>query len=135
MKKKKQQTEWLDRTLTRCATCYCLCLSEKEFKREMRRLEVSFHQMGKWVGEGARTHLIPAREEHKRVAIVCLDTSVAIKINPVQVAAMLVHEAVHIWQDHAREIGSFNDHGDEEEAYAIQAIAQSLMEEYARRMI
>ena len=44
-----------------------------------------------------------------------------------QIHGLLLHEAVHIWQAHTRAIGSLNDHGDEEEAYAIQAIAQELM--------
>ncbi len=49
-----------------------------------------------------------------------------------QIYAMLVHEAVHIWQG-ARVILGENHPGTETEAYAIQAYAQRLMEEYARR--
>ena len=46
---------------------------------------------------------------------------------------MLVHEAVHVWQAYCREIGERNP-GDEQEAYAVQSIAQELMAEFARRM-
>lgn len=128
--------QYLDRRLTTCALCYCLCLSEKAFSAEVKRLgvkkecSISFASIGK-----ARTSFVsPQHADVTRLtAIVCLDYEDAKKYTATQIAALLVHEAVHIWQAHAREIGSHNDHGDEEEAYAIQAIAQSLMEDFVRQ--
>lgn len=72
-------------------------------------------------------------KQGQEVVIVKLDPVKAAEVNPVQVAALLVHEAVHIWQRHCEPIGSHNDHGDEEEAWAIQGLAQTLMYDYVRQ--
>lgn len=118
---------WLDRRLTVCAYYYCLRLSEKEFWQELHHLEIP---CGRWPSftaskdSDATTHFFEA-EEGKRLAIVTLKD--ASKHDGIQIASLLTHEAVHIWQAHSRVIGSLNDHGDEEEAYAIQAITQELL--------
>lgn len=127
---------WLRRDLTTCAYYYCLRLSEKDFHSELRRLKVPVHSWPRFLEnnhKGATVHYL----EHKsgrRLAIVCLDRKTAAKYSGIQIASMLVHEAVHIWQLHAAAIGSHNDHGDEEEAYAIQAITQELLTSFKEQM-
>ena len=52
------------------------------------------------------------------------------EITGIQIAAILAHEAVHIWQLIRREIGE-DKPGDEGEAYAVQHITQELLQAYA----
>lgn len=53
--------------------------------------------------------------------------------NPIEVAGLLVHEAVHVWQEYASDIGESSP-GAEQEAYAVQAVAQELMADFARQV-
>jgi len=124
---------WLERRLTLCALHYCLRLTEKDFYKELRRLEIPFDKYPTFKKEKwATTHYFKYKD--KRIAIVCLDKEDFLEYTGTQIAALLVHEAVHIWQRHAEEIGSYNDHGSEEEAYAIQSISQSLMEDFREQI-
>lgn len=124
-------TEWLQRSLTTCAYFYCLCLTEEAYYKALDKLMVPLRDrpvFRKTPQSNATTQFIPADKCDNTtapIAIVCM--SGWEKHEPVVIAGLLVHEAVHIWQAHAAYIGSFNDHGDEEEAYAIQWIAQQLM--------
>ena len=122
--------KWLDRTLTVCAYYYCLCLSEEEFKRAWKECGIP-HSAPDWVSPNANATAHTLTHNGKALAFVCLGSTEG--KTGIQVAALLCHEAVHIWQRHASYIGSFNDHGDEEEAYAIQNIAQALMESYVEK--
>lgn len=127
---------WLNRTLTVSAVHYCLCLSEREFYNEMRRLRVPESSWPpKFLAQPhsqATTYFLES-PEGKRLGIVCLDPKY-LHADSIQIASLLVHEAVHIWQQHTRLIGSHNDHGDEEEAYAIQSISQALMDSFRKQV-
>ena len=122
---------WLDRRLTHCAYCYALCLTEDDYFAELDKMGVKQgdrHPFNKTAWAGATTNFYETsvcKDVEFPTALVCMRGYE--KHEPIVVAGLLVHEAVHIWQAHARHIGSFNDHGDEEEAYAIQWIAQQLM--------
>lgn len=125
---------WADRALTVCAYHYTLCTTPEMYYAELKRLKIPPKDWGDGF-LGATSH---ARMQYfqcggKYIAIVCIDNGNG-QYSGIQIAALLCHEAVHIWQQHAVNIGSFNDHGDEEEAYAIQNIAQNLMELYQEQM-
>lgn len=124
------KARWLDRSLTVCAYHYCLILSAEAFFAELRRIKLPEHRWGAFLNKDAHATMHHFEHDGKMIAMVCIDAEFAATKTGCQVAALLVHEAVHIWQKHASFIGSFNDHGDEEEAYAIQNIAQALMESY-----
>jgi hypothetical protein len=106
-----------------------LCLSEKDFNKEMKRMNVPSYQWPRWVSDGANatTHFLEHPDGGK-AAIVCLG-EVSKDLTGVQVASLLVHEAVHIWQEHCDGLGE-KEPGSESEAYAIQSISQRLMEAY-----
>lgn len=123
--------KWLDRTLTQCAYYYCLCLNEADFHKELRKLKVPAHRWSTFLNPNAHATTHHFEHNGNMIAVVCLGGWQS--RTGCQIAALLVHEAVHIWQRHAVHIGSFNDHGDEEEAYAIQNITQALMESFAEQ--
>lgn len=107
-----------------------LCLSQKE-------LDKILHKLGKSRGvfpvSGACVLTLENQSTGELVALVCVSKKAQKNNNPVELAGLLVHEAVHVWQAYARDIGEEKP-GDEQEAYAIQAVSQELLDEYARRM-
>ena len=125
------KVRWLDRRIAAPGPFLALCLSEAEFKAAMRHLRLKDY--GAWISNDhsyATAHYIrtPAG---KLCCVVCLRG--AENHSPVEVAGLLVHEAVHAWQEYAADIGEASP-GREQEAYAIQSIAQELMAEFARRL-
>lgn len=126
----KQQYKWLDRRIARPGPYLTLCLSQKEFDDVLIKLKV--RDRPPFVSHGADAtahHLFNEKGGH--TTVVCLSNHEG--RNPIEVAGMLVHEAVHVWQEYCDTIGE-KEPGSEQEAYAIQAISQELMAEYARRM-
>ncbi len=63
-------------------------------------------------------------------AIVCIRPRTKDR-SMIQLYALLVHEAVHIWQHILKEVGEHSP-SSEFEAYAIQTLSQRLMEAYKR---
>lgn len=96
----------------------------------MRHLNVK--QYGPWINTpqaDATAHYLIA--SHGQSVVVCLGNWHG--KNPVEVAGLLVHEAVHAWQEWCEFYGE-REPGREQEAYAIQGLSQELMAEFARRM-
>lgn len=127
---KGDAVKWLDRRIAAPGPYLTLCLSEREFSAAVKHLKSP--AVPAWVNRGAdaTAHFFD-NPDGKTCAIVCLGPTSG--LNAIEIAGMLVHEAVHVWQQHCSDIGE-RDPGDEQEAYAVQAIAQELMAEYARRM-
>jgi hypothetical protein len=130
-RKKRESYLWLNRRIAAGGPHLTLCLSQAEFESACVTLGVktmSKHAIS--VHSSATTHFFRNKNDGQRAAIVCLGDTKG--DNAIEIAGLLVHEAVHVWQDYASDIGEVNP-GEEQEAYAIQAIAQELMAEYARR--
>ena len=122
------KTNWLDRRISAPGPYLALCLSETEFHDALRRLKPA--SIPRWTASDATTHHVED-ENGNTCCIVCLRDHA--ERNAVEVAGLLVHEAVHVWQQYCADIGEQRP-GDEQEAYAVQTIAQELMAEFARRM-
>lgn len=126
----KQPFKWLDRRIARPGPFLTLCLTEAEFLMAMKHLNVA--DPPAWVNTGADATVHYATNPKRDMAcVVCMRSWQG--RNPVEVAGMLVHEAVHIWQDYAERIGEKHP-ASEQEAYAVQAVSQELMAEFARRV-
>lgn len=123
------KVNWLSRRVACPGPYLALVLSQDECDAAMKVCKVQPTPYLSTPRAEATTHLL-CNDSGESVAIVALgDTS---KRTSIEIAGLLVHEAVHVWQEHCENIGERNP-GREQEAYAIQGIAQELMAEYARR--
>ena len=122
---------WLDRRVACPGPYLALVLSQAEFDQAMRHCKQPLGRSYLSTKRAdATTHLL-ANDHGETVAVVALgDIS---NRSGVEIAGLLVHEAVHVWQEYCDSIGETQP-GREQEAYAVQAIAQELMAEYARRV-
>jgi hypothetical protein len=123
--------KWLDRRIASPGPLLTLCTTEDQFRKALRQCGVPTDS-AKFLRTShadATVHWLDARRG-ELACIVCLgDWS---ERSGIEIAGLLVHEAVHIWQRYVERIGEDRP-GDEQEAYAIQSIAQELMAEFARQ--
>lgn len=124
------KTHWLDRRISAHGPYLCLCLSDAEYKAALKNLDVG--AVDDWIKTphaNATTHHIASPKGLS--CIVCM--SGWENRDPVEIAGLLVHEAVHVWQEWCNHYGERTP-GLEQEAYGIQSISQELMEEFSRRI-
>lgn len=131
---RKPTVQYLDRSIIAMPIRYTLCTTEAQYLAEMKRLDVQPGAYATWTkGAGyAATHCLQHSGTGEMVAIVCIDKPAPGENTGPQIAAVLVHEAVHIWQWYCREIGE-KEPSDEFMAYGIQYISQELLTDYARQ--
>lgn len=123
------KTNWLGRSLVESPIYYCLVTSEKECHQVLRKLKIPREMWSQWLTSDANVTFY--EKSDFKVAVVAIEINTDKDIN--QVNALLVHEAVHIWQKIKEELGEENP-SVEFEAYSIQRIALELMSEYAHRV-
>ena len=120
--------KYIYQTLMTCSYSIALCIDEKAFEKELRRLRVPGRDWPLFVtGKSDATVHYFENATSGLIAIVCIRRRKGISL--IQMHALMVHEAVHIWQAHREAIGEKKP-GDESEAYAIQNISQALMQAY-----
>lgn len=122
--------KWLDRRVAKPGPYLALCLSQAEFEAALRQAGYKGQIDFVSPGANATTHTL-YNQEGSMASLVCLGSQEG--RTGIETAGLLVHEAVHVWQHYAETMGEDRP-GTEQEAYAVQSIAQNLMDEYARRI-
>jgi hypothetical protein len=123
------KTNWLGRDTVH-APYLALCLTEKAFKAAARHCGVD--SPGEWMDESRHKAVVHTWETRsKLICVVCLSPE-AVGADPIQVAAALVHESVHIFQRLCDSIGE-KEPSREFEAYSIERIAERLMRDFVRQ--
>ncbi len=127
---KATKPRWCDRRIAAPGPFLTLVLSQAEFDAELQRLGIK--ERPPYL---ATTHAQATMHQMEGPNGLCCVVALGPwgTRNPIEVAGLLVYEAVHVWQEYAKRIGE-NNPGAEQEAYAIQSIAQELMAEFSRRM-
>ena len=124
--RKKGKISWCHRTLVSAPIHYALCTSEDAFNKEVKRL--SYQYPIDWLGDGVKacTHFFEA-DEGGTLAIVCIP--VDIPYGMPEVAGLLAHEGMHVWQEVLKVTGE-DKPSSEFEAYSVQHIVHNLMAAY-----
>jgi hypothetical protein len=128
-------TPWLEDFMLSAALPHiALCVTEQEFDQALK----DAGRPGMWTWAEASTP--PAKASTFTVQDPATGRSSCIvavynhsDIAPRDLAAILVHEATHIWQRYREVIGEDRP-GREQEAYAMQFISGALFDAYAERI-
>ncbi len=107
----------------------CLCTSQQQFDRVMRKFKLPSRE---YLNPGADATCHHLNNGHNElVCVVCVEPA---SRDPVAVCALLVHEAVHVFQEWCITRGEHAP-SREFEAYSIQSISQRLMAAYRKQVI
>lgn len=126
---------WGDRDLVTNPFCIGLVTTEKMYESELKRLNVPVKDWPSYTKTShahACVHWLEQPDTGKEIVIVCV--RVDPKRTGLEIAGLLVHEAVHIWQ-HVREYIGEDSPSSEFEAYSVQCIAQELMWLYREQVV
>jgi hypothetical protein len=123
--RRRKMIKWLGRTLVYSPVYLALCTTQKEFHAELKRLGVPKEPFIHGSGDATTSKYVS--KEGKHCAIITIRKRKKTKRS--QIDALLVHEAVHVWQ-WVKEILGEHEPSKEFEAYSIQSISQELIEAY-----
>lgn len=131
-KSKQKTSNWLNRVLVQSSHHLALCLTEEQFHQKLKELKVPKKDyppfLGSWHSH-ATTHFLVNEGQKSAAAIVCI--AAMDKYSYAETAALICHEAVHVWQAIRETLGE-KEPSSEFEAYSIQNIVQTLLYEYER---
>lgn len=125
------KTNWLDRRIAAPGPYLTLCTTEAEYKQALK--ECGVPALAPWIKTAhadASCHYLD-RKDGNAVCVICI--RVTPERNAVEIAGLLVHEAVHVVQDYFQRIGECAP-AVEQQAYAIQAVSQELMAAYSEKV-
>lgn len=123
------KARWLQRSIVVSPVFYTICSSERIMRAELKRLKVKDQFSHVSDGYDGTTHTLKF-DNGKTCCIVCLYNWR--EATAESVYALIVHEAMHVWQKIRREMNE-DMPSDEFEAYSVQTIVQQLMEEFNRQ--
>lgn len=127
--RQRESVRWLDRRIACPGPYLALCLNQPQFDAVCDKLKIARQPFIMNDHSDATAHYLEGPQG--LCVVVCLRGTRG--RDPIEVAGLIVHEAVHAWQEYAARIGEHTP-GREQEAYAIQSISQELMAEFARQM-
>lgn len=126
------QTVWLNRDAMPLQVHFCLVQSEEAYYCAYRGIGTD-DMPDSWLPDrhtGGCCSFFTAKDGQQHIIVSLND---AASHTPIEVAGLLTHEAVHIWQAHCRRVGE-DKPGDEQEAWTIQHIAQQLFRSYVESL-
>lgn len=127
---KKRSFKWLNRRVAKLGPYLTLCLSQEELSCVLRGMTKEYVEFPL---SGALCTVLYHQKTDEICAVVSVSKQSQERCNAIEMAGLLIHEAVHVWQAYAKDMGEERP-GNEQEAYAIQGISQELLDEYARRI-
>jgi hypothetical protein len=123
---------WLERGLIMSPLYLSLCTTERQFHQQMRHIKIDRADWPPFLSSkhaNATAHIFD--QNGKCTAIVCIHP--APERDQLEVVGLVVHEAVHVWQEVLAHIGEHRPSA-EFEAYSVQSLAQVLLGEYRRQV-
>jgi hypothetical protein len=124
--------KWLSGPLMPLPVQLALFVDEKSYFHEMRRLKINGADEFVSRDANACCHYFVNDRTGFTYVTVCVDREKVSGKSGVEIAALIVHEAVHVWQECAEYLGEKNP-GREFEAYSIQHISEQLMKSYVEQ--
>lgn len=117
--------KWCERTNAVPCPYFGLALTESDYLKAMKRLKVT--NPPPWVSANANATAHTLTKDGDITVLVCLRPRKNITLE--QTHSLLVHEAVHIWQEIRDHIGESKP-SSEFEAYTVQWLSQQLFYAY-----
>lgn len=129
----EEHDKYCDRTLYLMRWKYCLVTTYDDYYHECLQLGVKRDEWGTPTAGSAAccTFFMPPHTDEKVCIVAILNWE---EKSGIEIAGLLVHEAMHIWQREMRDIGEGTP-SDEFGAYAVQSIATALMEQFWKQVV
>lgn len=117
----KNEIVWCDQGWWRGLFYYGFCPNKKVWDKQLKKFDVSEDYP---TSAGGCSFLV--NKEGKRCCVVTIRDELETSYSALEISCLLVHEAVHVWQELCDVIGETTP-SNEFEAYSIQAISQELI--------